>query len=336
MAEPSEPWDDFVSGHEHGTLFHDSRWARIVAGAAAHQPAHLVAEDASGIRAVLPLFEVRSRLIGKALISSPYAVYGGILARDAAAREAIVLHLRQLVAQGRYQYAELRQYGIEVPELPRSSLYVTFVRDLPEDPEACLEMIPRKSRATARQARDRHQLTIVEGWHLFDAFYELFVANKRSLGSPCFARSYFVNFFDLFPDEVVVHGVKQRGEVIATVMSFIWGDTLCAYYSGSRPEAEAVGAMNFLYWKLMEYSVQRGLKKFDFGRSRVDTGAYRFKINMGFAATPLPYAYALGLRTELPSLNPGNPKFQKAEQLFSRLPVPIVKWVGPKLMRHLP
>jgi FemAB-related protein (PEP-CTERM system-associated) len=336
VEDPPAAWNDFVAQHPAGTLFHDARWAKIVNGVVRRRPFHLMAEDDAGVCGVLPLFQVRSPLTGRCLVSSPCSVYGGILARDGAVRTAIVERLRQLVREQGFAYAELRQHADAPADAPRSDLYVTFIRDLPQEADDCLLMIPRKSRATTRQARDRHGLVFVEGWNLFDTFYELFVLNKRSLGSPSYSRAFFLNFFDYFADEVVLHGVQHAGRVIGAVMSFVWKDTLLAYYSGARQECEQTGAMNFLYWKLMEYATLRGLKKFDFGRSRAETGAYHFKRNMGFEPTPLPYWFVLGEKGQLPNVNPGNPRFHRIEELWSKLPMPLVKWVGPRLMRFLP
>ncbi|MEW6746364.1 MAG: FemAB family XrtA/PEP-CTERM system-associated protein [Planctomycetota bacterium] len=328
-------WDAFVRGAERATLFHDLRWLDLVEKLGGHLPRSLLVESAEQVVGVLPLFAVKLPFWGTGLVSSPHAVYGGILAATPEAEQALIERVRQLVADEGHRYAELRQLR-SVEGLPSQELYVTFIRDLPADPEQCLAMIPRKSRATARQARDRHHLRLVEGWHLLDPFYDLFVLNKRSLGSPAFSRSYFQGFFDLFPDEVVLHGVRDNGHIVAAVMSFVYRDTLMAYYSGSVKAAERLGTMNFMYWKLMEWAAARGLKKFDFGRSRRDTGAFDFKKNMGFEPQPLSYHFVLAEGEKIPTINPSNPRFDLAKTVWSRLPLPLVRWLGPKLMRYLP
>jgi len=94
--------------------------------------------------------------------------------------------------------------------------------------------------------------------------------------------------------------------------------------------------MNFMYWKLMEAAVARGLRRYDFGRSRVGTGAFSFKRNMGFEPVPLEYEYYLRGAAAIPSVNPSNPKYDRVKNLWRRLPVPLVKWFGPRLMKYLP
>ena len=44
-----------------------------------------------------------------------------------------------------------------------------------------------------------------------------------------------------------------------------------------------------MYWELMRRACERGLKVFDFGRSKRGTGSFDFKKNWGFEATPLVY-----------------------------------------------
>lgn len=328
--------DAFVRAHPQGSPFHLTTWRDLVVAATRHRPHYLVAEQDGALSGVLPLFRVRSPLLGKALVSVPYGVYGGVLAVQDGAERDLLGAARELAEQGNEDYVELRQLTPTLGDLPCSDRYVTFIRDLPEDEDACLGMIPRKSRASTRHARDRHGMEHVVGLELLDDFYELFVRNKRSLGSPVFARSWFASILERFGDHALVTGVRYEGRIVAGVVSLLFGDTMMPYYSGAEPGMERLGAMNFMYWSLMCEAVRRGQKRFDFGRSRVETGAAAFKRNMGFEPTPLAYQYILRGGAEIPSVSPSNPKFDLVKSVWSRLPLPIVKWAGPRLMRYLP
>ncbi|MFH0946674.1 MAG: FemAB family XrtA/PEP-CTERM system-associated protein [Planctomycetota bacterium] len=335
-AADREACDRFVLQHPHGSPFHLSAWLEMVRSFHGHSPRHLVAEDDGRIRGVLPLFLVSSPLLGKALISVPYGVYGGILAEDADTAGLLAQAARDEVDRLDAGYLELRQILPSAEGLPQSELYVTFLRDLPADEEECLAMIPRKSRATARHARDRYGMEFLEGPHLIRDFYELFVRNKRSLGSPVFSLSWFERILESYGDQALVHGVRSEGRVVAAVLSFVFGDTLMPYYSGSEPALERLGSMNFLYWNLMRTGVRLGLKRYDFGRSRGGTGAARFKQNMGFEPTPLAYQFYLRGGRQIPTVNPSNPKYELILKAWRRMPLWMVKLLGPRLMRYLP
>lgn len=335
-AADREACDRFVQGHEHGSPFHLSAWLEMVQRFHGHVPRHLVAEDDGRVRGMLPLFLVKSPLLGKAVISVPYAVYGGILADDPAAAGLLTQAARDEVDRLDAGYLELRQILPFAEGLPQSELYVTFLRDLPADEEECLAMIPRKSRATTRHARDRHGMEFLEGPHLIHDFYELFVRNKRSLGSPVFPLKWFEQILESYGDQALVHGVRCEGRVVAAVLSFVYGDTLMPYYSGSEPALERLGSMNFLYWNLMRVGVRLGLKRYDFGRSRGGTGAAKFKQNMGFEPTPLAYQFYLCDGRQIPTVNPSNPRYGLILKTWSRMPIWLVKLLGPRLMRYLP
>ena len=330
-------WDDYVRGHAHGTFFHLLGWRdQVVEHYGCHEPRYLLAERDDGtIAGVLPLFRARS-LSGEMLVSVPYAVYGGILADDAATEPALLDAARELKESLGVKLAEFRCLHRPASDLPTSDLYVTFLRDLPDDPDECLSLIPRKSRASTRHARDRHGMELVEAADGVDAFYELFVENKRALGSPVFSRRFFRSLLDRFGERCTLHHVRHEGQVIAACVSFVHGETFNPYYSGSLPGTERLGSMNFMYWRLMEEAVKRGHKRFDFGRSRARTGPCKFKRNMGFEETPLTYQFLLGDGAEIPNVNPSNPRFDVVKNTWKRLPLPVVKRVGPHLMRYLP
>ena len=120
-------------------------------------------------------------------------------------------------------------------------------------------------------------------------------------------------------------------------MSFCFRDELLAYYSGTAPGADReFSASNFMYLALQEWAVRQGFSRFDFGRSRKDAGAFRFKQHQGFEPADLHYVYRLVRDRELPSLNPSNPKTRVLQENWRRLPAGLARRLSGPLARFLP
>lgn len=92
---------------------------------------------------------------------------------------------------------------------------------------------------------------------------------------------------------------------------------------------------DFMYWDLMRRACERGIKVFDFGRSKRGTGSFDFKKNWGFEPAPLHYEFKLLRRSEVPQNNPLNPKYQLFIKTWRRLPRPMANFLGGRLVRHL-
>lgn len=330
-------WDAYVRRHENATFFHQSGWRRVVQEVFKHEPSYIVAQQGPDWVGVLPLFRVQSPFVGNSLISVPYGVYGGVLADSDAAIDAL---LHQARVSGEIEgvgYVELRQLQSLDRDLPTSDLYCTYRRRLPEDPAAIMQQIPKRARAEVRRASERFHLTC-ETTDDLDLFYRLFVADKQRLGSPPLPRRWLVALREEFGDAVVVHFAKpQQGEPMAAVMSFSYRGTLHAYYSGSVFSARHTGVNDFIYCRIMEWCVEHDLHTFDFGRSRRDSGAARFKKNMGFEPEALHYQYLL-LRdgAQMPNFNPSNPKLQFPRRIWSHLPEFVARGLSGRLSRYLP
>lgn len=340
-------FDEFVERHAGGTLFHTTLWRDLVRRHFSHRPRYLEARRGRQRVGVLPLFETRSPLAGRALVSAPYAVYGGPLASDAATAVALIDAARARVRDA-VRFAELRFRELpgfpdadgaltrSLASLAGSDRYCTFVRELPDDPDVLLETIPRKSRASTRQARDRHRLELVEAPHEVAAFHRLFVLNKQRLGSPGFSLAWFEDLLRLGARRARLHFVTKEGRPLVGVLSLLHGETWNPYYSGSLAEADALSASNFAYWQLMRTASAEGFRRFDFGRSRVGSGPYHFKANMGFEPAVLPYRYLLAPGERVPDLSPGNPSFSLPRLVISKLPYAVARAIGPRLMALVP
>ena len=151
-----------------------------------------------------------------------------------------------------------------------------------------------------------------------------------------FPKSLFWHLADLLGEDCSVLTVRHDGRPVAAVMNFVWRDTLMSYYSGALDEANHLSANNLMYAATMEYAVEQGLKRFDFGRSRKGTGAFAFKKNMGFSAQDLHYAYIVGAGEGVPEVNASNPKYRLAQSLFRHLPKFAAEKLGSFVAKRMP
>jgi hypothetical protein len=87
---------------------------------------------------------------------------------------------------------------------------------------------------------------------------------------------------------------------------------------------------------LQELGVERGLARFDLGRSRVDSGPYSFKKHQGFEPTPLAYRLLLVRSGSRPTFNPSNPRTQGLRNTWSKLPNWLTVRLSGPLSRYLP
>jgi FemAB-related protein (PEP-CTERM system-associated) len=349
--EQAAACDLFVHAHEQGSFFHLSGWQKVVERVFGHRPRSLVAwdgPDRERIVGFLPLMESPRMLGGRNLISVPFAVYGGPLGETPEIEAALVREAESLGRKLRVGRVELRardalafESSPELceagPEMAKGDLYVTFESELPDKPEDVLARMPKKARAEARKARKKHGLELSQGRWFVDDLFRLFLRNKHQLGSPCMPPRLFVEMLDEFGTCAEVHLVRRKKVALAAVMTFSYGDTLLAYYAGTADGADrAYSASNYMYMALQEWAVEQGFKKFDFGRSRRDSGAKAFKTRQGFEAQDLNYRYLLVKDKRVPSFTPSNPKTAILQDTWKKLPVPVVQWMSSHISRYLP
>lgn len=337
--EDAVAWDDYVCKHPLGSPFHLTAWKRSVETVFSYESRYLAAEDAQGnLCGVLPLFLVSNLLMGRVLMSTPFAVYGGALADSPAVLEAFAKELRALGETLGVQYVELRN-AHEEQRLGFAPIdrYVTFTQEIGPDEEAILNAIPRKTRAAVRKSlKSELSGRKTRDWTKFE---DLYARNLRRLGTPCFPRKWFGTLLENFgPQASNVHEVVANdGQVTAAVLTLYFRDQVLPYYGASDPVYNPLQPNNFMYYDLMRLGGQSGFHLFDFGRSkREGSGSFDFKAHWGMNERPLPYEILLVRRKELPHYSPNNPKFQFAIRAWQRVPMPVARTVGPFLVRMVP
>jgi len=331
-------YSEYLKRHIDATAFHGLAWIDGVTIGTGHRGWLLIARRGNVVCGILPAHEVKSLLFGKALVSTGFAVDGGILADDQSSVEALAGSFWSLAQNTGCATAELR--GGMLPsqndwQVNRQT-YLGYVDILADDDDAQLKAIPRKQRAEVRKGL-KNNLAIEIGqreedrdWH-----YRVYSESVRNLGTPVFPRKLFDGVVDRFGDHADILTVLSEGKPVSSVLSLYHNDIVMPYWGGGVWAARHLRANDVMYYALMNHARERGCKKFDFGRSKAGTGAAHFKKNWGFEGESLEYAVRTKDGVAPRDINPLSPKYQARIKLWQKLPLPVANILGPIIARGL-
>ena len=329
-------WDDYVQSHPEGSVDHLWRWREVFSRVFDHQSTYLVARREGAIAGILPLVHFRSRLFGRFLVSVPFLNYGGMLASDDAARDALIAQTHHVAHRFGASHVELRHTSRQFTGLPYRAHKLKLTRVLPSTSDALWSTVDRKVRNQVRKAQ-KDGLTAHAGHsELIADFYSVFSRNMRDLGTPVYPESLFVETSRLFSHELHMYVVRLGREPVAAAIALRFKDTVIVPWASSLREYRQHCPNMLLYWTMLEHASQRGVKTFDFGRSTRGAGTHHFKMQWGATETPLHWEYLLLTRTAVPDHGPTNARFASAIAVWQHLPLWVTKAIGPAIVRNIP
>jgi FemAB-related protein (PEP-CTERM system-associated) len=329
-------WDDFVLRHPFGTPFHLIAWKRTLEQTFGYRARYLLAVECAEIRGVLPLFLVKNPIIGKALISTPFAVYGGILANSE--KDVLKLHERavSLAKELGVDYLELRNsHREQCATPPNVDRYVSFTQSLVPDENTLLETLPKKTRNMVRKSLKQKFEMHYRSQNLKN-FETLYAKSMRRLGTPCFPSKYFANLVRNFGNIIDIRECWLDNKHMAASLNFMFKEDMHIYYAAADAQYNHLSPNTYMYFDHLRWAGAHGLKTFDFGRCKRGTGVFEFKRHWNTTMRELPYEVVLINRKELPNFSPVNPRFRLAIRVWQSVPLWLTRLVGPRLIRLFP
>jgi len=329
-------WDAFVSGAS-GTYCHAFAWKGVLEKAYRLRTHYLSIREGGEWAGVLPVALTPGLLpwSSPGAVSVPYCNYGGLLVAEGsdpvAARDAALSFLRD---RG-INRLEVRNMGPAADG--SSSEEVTLMLDLPEAGDFALEQIDGKARNQVRKA-EREGLDVRWGREQGPALYDIYAQNMGRLGTPVHARAFINEILACFGEQADVLTVRFQGRAVAAMLVLKFGDTWVDPIASSLAEFKALNANMLMYWEALRRATQAGAKRFDFGRSRRNSGTHKFKQQWGAAEIPLNYhSYLNGEPVSAVSTDLYRSRravmFAKA---WSILPGAVQNSLGPKIRRCIP
>jgi serine/alanine adding enzyme len=331
-----DDWNAYVLQHPESTFYHLYEWKNVVEGAYGHTPIYLVARENGKITGVLPLFRMKSLILGSKMISLPFGSYGGMCADDAKTERALLNSAIERTNDLSLDYLELRFRNEKELGLIPDLTYNTMVLELDRDPDRVWkEKINKKVRNATRKAI-KSDLTVDQGNHYLKEFYELYAMSMAYLGTPVHSFRFFEMILKEFPENSGIFVAKKDGKVLAALMMLGFREYFISGWEASDRDSLSLNPNNILYWESIKFACEQGFGYFDFGRSIQDSGTFRFKKPWGAESHQLHYHYHLNRRNTVPNSSTTSESRNRFSKKWKKIPLPITKVIGPILRRSLP
>lgn len=313
------------------------------------------------ITGILPIVQIRHWLFGNSLVSMPFCDSGGVLAVNGAIERKLIEHVLNLANDRNVPVVELRQNqplsclddpGFMSPEEPSGvrqvrtaegwclsvvtgNSKVRMLLELAESADVLMRSFDAKLRSQIRKPTKCGLQVKIGGLELIDDFYDVFCVNMRDLGSPVHSKSFIYQVLRNYPENARIFIVHGQGVPMACSLTLGFNNVLANPWASSLRRYSQFAPNMLLYWAMIEYACRNNFRIFDFGRSTVGEGTYRFKEQWGARPAPLYwYRFARGKQCTTETTD-GKDRMSRAVDLWKRLPVPVTRFFGPKIRRYI-
>lgn len=353
-AVPADVYDDYVAGHPQATPYHARAWLQATECAYGHTGWLITVQNSGGLCGVLPLVEVKPPMGAGSLVSLPFCDLGGVLADNDDVRDRLVAEAKILALKSRIKNLEIREGGAATCPRPEehseqqtethpANTKVRMLCELPESSDALFKSYKPKLRSQIRKAeKNGLRAEIVTQANAVDLFYDVFTQNMRRLGSPVHSLRWFKDLKAAYGNSMLVSVVFLGDKPVGAGIVLLGETQACIPWASTLEEFNRLAPNMLLYWTLLSHVCDLGCTQFDFGRSTLGEGTYRFKKQWGAQPYELVWTDYTndGHKSADKQTNHTRPPVGTQlrpliENIWRRLPLPLTNWLGPKLRRYI-
>ena len=338
QTRAKDEWDSYVRNHANGSTYHSFAWREVIEKAFSKKTYYLCAKDTNGkVRGLLPLVRIRCALVGDFLVSMPYCNYGGVLADTAEIEAQLSIEAKAIGKTLGCDTLELRNLvRVDWPNWVLRSDKVLLTLNLPGSSEKLWEILGSKRRAQIRRPLKEQTEIMHGGAELISEFYNVFCRNIRDLGTPVYPKRFFEVIASVLQTKVHIIVIKVGGLPVASCFLIGHEDAMEIPWAASKRDYNRLGINMLLYWEALKYAIENRFTTFDFGRSSRDSGTYHFKRQWGAEEKEIPWVYWFqDERDSMPGFA-SSLRMRLAVRVWSKIPLPIANWLGPKISPSLP
>jgi FemAB-related protein (PEP-CTERM system-associated) len=339
-------WDAYVGQAPGGLPQHLAAWQSVLHHTYGYQTRYLMAQREQGtIAGVLPLFVLRSPLLGSTLTTLP----GGMCADDEESATALLaeaqrlarrLHAKRLVLHDSREDSN----GYRAAGLHTTCDHEEWLLDLQGGEAKVLATLDRNIRRQIRIA-ERNELSAVvdRSGEKLDDFYHVLSRFTHAAGTPIFARKFLAEVIAAFPNRFNIVMVYQNTTPVGGYFQLELGKTNHGVWGATLHEYLELRPVYLAYWTIIADSIAQGFETLNMGRSPAGSNASKYKSQWATRSQPVYQQTwsAGGPAGEQPVVSVAkqaqdDERFQAFRRFWPKLPLPVTQFVGPLIRRQIP
>ena len=341
VSQPVNPadcpgWDELVTAHPRGSIFHGSAWAKTLQGAYGFKPVYFTATEADGRSVILPLMEVNSWLTGKRGIALPFTDDCEPLYSDAAGIRNLIQTATEFGRTRNWKSVEWRGGRELFGEAPASLAFYGHSLDLEHDEDRMFARLGSSVRRAIRKAeKSGVTVAISQSLEAMKVFYSLQCKTRRKHGLPPQPFAFFRNIFEHILSKnlgmIAIASCQQRP--VAASVYFQLGVWAVYKYGASDEAFQHLRGANVVMWEAIKWHARHGAKTLNLGRtSLANEGLRRFKLGWGAGEQKIEYVkYDLRNNRFVKETDEATGWYNR---VFNVLPLGLSRLIGAMLYRH--
>jgi hypothetical protein len=331
-----ESWDDQVKGLPGSSFFHGRAWAKVLADSYGYRPVYFTEREGS-LAAVIPMMEVSSFLTGKRAVSLPFTDYCEPLVPHTEVSKVLFEAIIQEGRNRQWKYIELRGGADFLGDGPASAWFYRHTLDLTPGDAKLFKSLRDSTRRNIKKAeKEGVEVRFGNSPEALREFYRLNCLTRREHGLPPQPWRFFANLHEqILSKEMGSMALAYfRGNAIAANVYLHSNGQAIYKYGASDKMHQNLRAANLVMWEAIKRYAGEGVKSLCFGRTEPgNEGLRQFKSGWGTDEQVINYyRYDLAANAFVPGKEIVS---NRANQVFSNLPIAALKIIGGMLYRHV-
>ena len=339
-------WDRFVEQHPFGWITHLSRWKQVLDATFPHMRGfYLTLVDSTGaIKAALPIYSVESWLIGRRLVSIPFATLCDPLVTQPEDMERLfdaAVNLSKRISIPRIEIrTQAAAHMLDSSRFSTNCMYKHHTLGLCEDPErirgsfhrSCVrQRISRAEQSGFRLLKGRSEAELQQ-------FFLLHQKTRKRKGLPPHPYLLFKSLRHAFAGGNMVELLLccKEEEAVAGIIVFKYKKRVSVEYSAVNEAYNEHSPVHFLFWNTIKEACLSGYSVLDFGQTSADNQSLmNFKSHWGTKVSDLPHFIYPNDPALSTSLNQDSLAKKVFQYVCNKTPDPALSYLGDFCYRHL-
>jgi hypothetical protein len=338
IINPTEypEWDKMLLEHEEASFFHTSAWARVLSESYHYKPLYFSSIENGKITSLIPLMEVKSVLTGKRGVSLPFTDDCSPISKDPAGLEETLNRIIEYGKTAGWKHIDLRGENAYFNGKPHCASFHVHSLDLSRGKDEIFSGLRDSTRRNIKRARKENiEVKIENSRQAIEAFFQIHCGTRRHHGLPPQPRYFFQKIFEriIARDKGFIVLAYRQKKAIAGAVFFHFNDKAIYKYGASDRKSLDLRPNNLVMWQAIEWFADNGFKSFSFGRTEPENdGLLQFKRGWGAGESILNY-YKYDLNRD--SFVSDKSGAKSSYNLFKMMPLPLLKFTGNILYRHV-